>query len=133
MAEVSSDGFFPSSESFNISAISDSLHVSFQVHSTSCARQMTSLFVRIYPDGIDTALPLSMQISRSCFKANENSTVFFMTLGVNSVSSCPAIADWKPLSPCRQYKVILEVEYSSKWKSTPFVWDKFITSNSQSE
>ena len=122
-----------SSESFDISVISsDSLRLQFKIHSTSCARQMTSLFVRIYPDGIETALPLVMQIPRSCFKKIEvdnNGTAFLMTLSANAISSCSAIADWKPLQLCRQYRVVLQVEYSSKWKSSPFIiWDKFMSS-----
>ena len=120
-----------SSESFDISVISsDSLRLKFKIQSTSCAKQMTSLFVRIYPDGIETAVPVAMQIPRSCFKVElGNGTAFSMTLSVNAISSCPAIADWKPLQQCRQYKAIIRVEYSSKWKSAPFVWDKFMSSD----
>jgi len=121
-----------SSESFDISVISsDSLRLQFKIQSTSCARQMTSLFARIYPDGIEAAVPLVMQIPRHCFKKIEvdnNGTAFLMTLSANAISSCPAIADWKPLQLCRQYRVVLQVEYSSKWKSSPFIWDKFMSS-----
>jgi hypothetical protein len=94
---------------------------------------MTSVFVRIYPDGIETALPLAMQIPRPCFKKVEESgrTAFSMTLSTDTISSCQAITDWKPLQQCRQYRVVLQVEYSSKWKSLPFFWDNFITSVSK--
>ena len=121
-----------SSESFDISVISssDSLPLKFKIQSTSCAKQMTSLFVRIYPDGIETAVSVAIKIPRSCFKVElGNGTAFSMTLSVNAISSCPAIADWKPLQQCRQYKAIIRVEYSSKWKSAPFVWDKFMSSD----
>ena len=133
------EGSSSSSESFDISVVSShSLQLMLKIHSTSCTRQMTSLFVRIYPDGIETAVPVAMQIPRSCFKQIDNrretlETYFLMTLSADAISSCSAIADWKPLQPCRQYKAILEVEYSSKWKSFPFVWDKFITSESHSK
>ena len=126
------EGSRSSSESFEISVVSShSLQLMFKIHLTSCTRQMTSLFVRIYPDGIETAVPVAMQIPRSCFKQiDNNETYFLMTLSADAISSFSAIADWKPLQRCRQYSAIFEVEYSSKWKSAPFIWDKFITSES---
>ena len=121
-----------SSESFDVSAISDSLRLKLAVRSSSCARQMTSVFVRIYPDRIETSLAqISMQIPRSCFKLEGNAN-FFMKLDANSINSCPETVNWKPLQQCRQYKIIFEVEYSSKWKSSPFVWEKFIQLTSPS-
>ena len=62
-----------SSQSFDTSSNStDSLFLQIKVQSIICARQITSLFVRIYPNGIETAVPVAMQIPRSCLKCNDN-------------------------------------------------------------
>ena len=58
--------------------------------------------------------------------------VFFITLNANSRNSCPSLDYRIPLSQCRQYKIIFTVQSSRpKWQSTPYVWEKFITSNSE--
>ena len=76
------------------------------MRSLICSKQLTSLYVRVYPDGIEKASPaVSMQIPRSCFQ-NTGNNVFFITLDANiKISNCLSTANWKPLQRCRQYKI----------------------------
>lgn len=100
---------------------------------------MTSVSIRIDPGGIEFSDSEMAYISRffrftiprSCFK-NEGNNVFFITLNANSRNSRPSLDYRIPLSQCRQYKIIFTVQSSRpKWQSTPYVWEKFITSNSE--
>ena len=96
----------------------------------SCARQLSSVFLEVYPDAGD--LPLStnsVQIPRSCFTLKGD--IFRATVGANrsDVVSCPVGISpyWESLNQCRQYKIVLVTEYSSQWKSEPFIFNKFLT------
>ena len=128
------------SESFNfLPYYYRSLNFNFTVRSPICSRQMTSLFIGVYPDGIETASPaVSLKIPRLCFKNEGNSDIFSMELSnynfgyynnLRDQICSESTIDWKPLQECRQYKIIFQVEYSSKWKSDAFVWDTFISSH----
>ena len=113
------------SELFDVSLISGSLRLVVAMRSFIFSNQMTSLYIRVYPVVIEIVSPaVPMQIPRSCIQ-NRGNNVFFMTLDANiNISNCLSTANWKPLQiRCRQYKIALEVEYSSKWKSAPFVWN----------
>jgi len=121
-------------ESFNIAFVSaGSIVIQTKFRSISCARQLSSVFVDVYPDGGDTPLAAnSIQIPRSCFFVEGD--VFTTLIGENdiraSTSTCNivGISNWQPLNRCRhQYKIVLVTEYSSQWKSSPFVWNHFLT------
>ena len=120
-------------ESFNIAFRSaGSIVIQLTFRSISCARQLSSVFVDIYPDGGDTPLAAnSIQIPRSCFFVEGD--VFSTLIGENdireSTSTCNIvdISNWQPLNRCRQYKIVLVTEYSSQWKSSPFEWNHFLT------
>ncbi|XP_046654239.1 uncharacterized protein LOC124345136 isoform X4 [Daphnia pulicaria] len=88
---------------------------------SGCTHQLTSLYLKIFPDGIENFgnATMSLRIPRNCLK--EETNIFSLSLPENQ--TCPVV--WVPLDPCRKYKIEIRSEYSNTWTRAPSLWETF--------
>ena len=112
----------------SVSALLDSLVLNWEDNS-GCASRLTSINIRLWPDGIlpigakkagiDRSLkseiqPIYYNIPRNCLKQiPRDGNLFSVTLSSNH-SSCLNIP-WETLDKCRKYVIDMESTYSSSW------------------